>query len=157
MRSVSPLFYFFFSSGTNSMISSILHSRILHSRLRITVITTIFFRSLWSRDLSIPYSFISRFWLIFFCFDISHSLEELLDNKIRFLQENLSGHPEVEVTYFQVHTQKSGGAYVTVRGRLEKIDVYSCCMVFTDQTALALDNIFAIEGEVFGGMDELSI
>ena len=99
----------------------------------------------------------SRYWLIFFVSTYPIVWRELLDNKLRFLQENLSGHPEVEVTYFQVHTQKSGGAYVTVRGRLEKIDEYSCCMVFTDQTALALDNIFAIEGEVFGGMDELGI
>lgn len=89
--------------------------------------------------------------------ELDEDRRELLDNKIRFLQENLSGHPEVEVTYFQADTKKSGGAYVTVRGRLEKIDVYSCCMVFTDQTVLALDNIIAIEGEVFGCMDELGI
>lgn len=75
---------------------------------------------------------------------------ELLDNKIRLLQENLSGHPEVEVTYFQPDPKKSGGAYVTVRGRVKKIDNCSCRMIFTDQTALFLDSICSIEGELFG-------
>ena len=78
--------------------------------------------------------------------------KSLLDNKIRLLQENLSGHPEVEVTYFQPDSKKSGGAYVTVRGRVKKIDVCSCRMVFTDQTAIALDNICSIEGELFGDL-----
>lgn len=77
---------------------------------------------------------------------------ELLDNKIRLLQENLSEHPEVEVTYFQPDSKKSGGAYITVRGRVKKIDASSCRMVFTDQTDLALDNICSIEGELFGDL-----
>lgn len=77
---------------------------------------------------------------------------ELLDNKIRLLQENLSENPEVEVTYFQPDSKKTGGAYVTVRGRVKKIDVRSCRMVFTDQTALALDHICSIEGELFGDL-----
>ncbi|MDE5587985.1 MAG: YolD-like family protein, partial [Acetatifactor sp.] len=77
---------------------------------------------------------------------------ELLDNKIRLLQENLSENPEVEVTYFQPDSKKSGGAYVTVKGRVKKIDVCSCRMVFTDRTALALENIYSIEGELFGDL-----
>lgn len=77
---------------------------------------------------------------------------ELLDNKIRLLQENLSEHPEVEVTYFQPDLKKSGGAYITVRGRVKKIDVSSCRMVFTDRTDIALDNICSIEGELFGDL-----
>lgn len=77
---------------------------------------------------------------------------ELLDNKIRLLQENLSEQPEVEVTYFQPDLKKSGGAYITVRGRVKKIDVSSCRMVFTDRTDIALDNICSIEGELFGDL-----
>lgn len=77
---------------------------------------------------------------------------ELLDNKIRLLQENLSEHPEVEVTYFQPDSKKTGGAYITVRGRVKKIDVSSCRMVFTDRTDIALDNICSIEGELFGDL-----
>ena len=87
--------------------------------------------------------------------ELDENTRELLDNKIRHLQENISGHPEVEVTYFRPDSQKAGGSYVTVRGRVEKIDVYSCRMVFTDQTALALDNICSIEGELFGRMEYL--
>lgn len=75
---------------------------------------------------------------------------ELLDNRLRLLQENLSGCPEVEVTYFQPDSRKSGGAYVTVRGRVKKIDVHSCRMVFMDRTTLELEKIRSIEGELFG-------
>lgn len=70
--------------------------------------------------------------------------KELLDNKIRLIQENLSRHPEVEVTYFQPDAKKSGGAYITVRGRVKKIDAYSCRMIFMDQTELSLENIYSI-------------
>lgn len=77
---------------------------------------------------------------------------ELLDNRLRFLQENLSGCPEVEVTYFQPDSQKSGGAYVTFRGRVKKIDVYSGRMIFTDRTSLELEKICVIEGELFGDL-----
>lgn len=77
---------------------------------------------------------------------------ELLDNRLRLLQENLSGCPEVEVTYFQPDAQKSGGAYVTVRGRVKKIDFHVCRMVFTDRTTLELKKICSIEGELFGDL-----
>lgn len=72
---------------------------------------------------------------------------ELLDNRLRHLQENLSVHPEVEVTYFQPDAQKSGGTYITVRGRVKKIDVGSGRMVFTDGTDLSLGSISSVEGE----------
>ena len=77
---------------------------------------------------------------------------ELLDNRLRLLQENLSGYPEVEVTYFRPDSQKSGGAYVTVRGRVKKIDVYSGRMVFMDSTVLELEKICAMEGALFGDL-----
>lgn len=72
---------------------------------------------------------------------------ELLDNRLRLLQENLSVHPEVEVTYFQPDAKKSGGAYITVRGRVKKIDMGSGRMVFTDGTELSLGSICSVEGE----------
>ncbi len=89
--------------------------------------------------------------------ELDEDSRELLDNKIRLLLENLSGHPEVEVTFFKPDLKKSGGAYVTVRGRVERIDVHSCRMIFTDQTALDLDKIRSIEGDLFGSMEGLGI
>lgn len=72
---------------------------------------------------------------------------ELLDNRLRLLLENLSGHPEVEITYFQPDLKKAGGAYVAVRGRVKKIDAGSRRMVLTDGTSLALNSICSIEGD----------
>lgn len=61
------------------------------------------------------------------------------------------------MTYFQPDSKKNGGAYVTVRGRVKKIDVCSCRMVFTDQTAIALETICAMEGELFGSVEDFGI
>lgn len=95
--------------------------------------------------------------------ELDEDSRELLDNKIRLLMEilsketlsmeNLSIRPEVEVTYFQPDQKKSGGAYVTVRGRVEKVDAYLGRMVFTDRTDVALNSIRSIEGDLFGDME----
>lgn len=88
--------------------------------------------------------------------ELDEDARTILDEKIRFLQENLSALPEVEVTYFELDSRKRGGAYVTVRGRVKKIDVHACRMVFADRTELALDKVCSIEGELFGGRDHSS-
>ena len=72
-----------------------------------------------------------------------------LDEKLQMLQENLSFRPMVEITFFQPDARKSGGSYVTVRGRIKKLDEHNRRILLTDETAVALDQICEIEGELF--------
>lgn len=81
--------------------------------------------------------------------ELDESLKEQLDEKLRLLKENLSQKPEIEATYFQPDENKSGGAYVTIRGRVKKIDEYSRRILFTNGASFPLEHLFSLNGELF--------
>ena len=68
-----------------------------------------------------------------------------LDELLQLIRENQSRKSEIEVTYFQADSKKSGGAYVTVQGRVKKIDDYNHRILFADGTEVLMENILAIE------------
>ena len=69
-----------------------------------------------------------------------HAREEL-DAKLRQIRECGEAHPEITVTYFQKDARKDGGAYVTLTGRVKKIDEYARMISFMDGTAVRIENI----------------
>lgn len=75
--------------------------------------------------------------------------KEQLDEQLQLIWENLGQKPECEIVYFQPDSKKTGGTYVTARGRIKKIDGYSHQIIFTDGTALPIKHIFSIRGELF--------
>ena len=72
----------------------------------------------------------------------------LLNERIRFISENISSRPFVRVTYFLPDEKKSGGAYIDAQGRAKKIDAYERKLILTDGTKIPLDDIIRIEGEI---------
>lgn len=76
-----------------------------------------------------------------------------LDEQLRLIVENLALKPEVKITYYQPDERKNGGAYVTVRGRVKKVDEYNRRLLLSDGTALPMENLFSIEGGLFRNMD----
>ena len=85
--------------------------------------------------------------------ELDEGRKEQINEKLKYLKENQDGKPEITVTYFQKDTRKSGGAYVTVRGQVKRIDEHECQVILTDGTGIAMEQIFSIEGELFP-MDE---
>ena len=85
--------------------------------------------------------------------------KELLDEKLQMIRESLSGGkggknlPEIMFTYFRPDEKKSGGAYVTVQGKVRKIDEYGHQVILEDGTALPVEHIVGIEGELFRGLE----
>lgn len=77
-----------------------------------------------------------------------------INEQLGLIKEHLFQKPEIEVTYFQPDGKKSGGAYVAVRGRVKKIDECSRRILFLDGTALPMDYIFSIKGELFQNTDD---
>ena len=71
--------------------------------------------------------------------------EAELDGKLREIRENIHLQPRITVTYFRPDSRKQGGAYVTVSGRVKKIDEYAQTLVLTDNTAIDLQKICKIE------------
>lgn len=70
-----------------------------------------------------------------------------LDTKRHLLLDRLGEHPEVAITYFLPDEKKAGGVYVTVTGKVKKLDTYGRSLVMADGTLIPLDDILEIESE----------
>ncbi len=87
--------------------------------------------------------------------ELDEDKKSLLDAQLRLIQDHLKQQPECQVTYFQPDEKKSGGTYITICGRVKKINQYEHRIVFTDGTTLPIDHLFSIRGELFQNMDML--
>jgi len=76
--------------------------------------------------------------------------KEDLNQRLRIIQDQMDEQPEVSITYFQPDQRKSGGAYITAVGYIKKIDEYERTVVMQDDTRISIDQIIAIEGEIYG-------
>lgn len=84
-----------------------------------------------------------------------------LNERLRIIQGHLAEQPEIVCTYFipdensryhdsrMISSEKSGGAYVNVVGRVKKIDAFEQVVVLTDGTKIPVDAILEIGGELF--------
>ena len=73
----------------------------------------------------------------------------LLNEKLNILQEFPDKIPEIKVTYFVPDKKKSGGAYVTVKGSVKKIDPYKKILIMRDEKKIPIEDISKIESEFF--------
>lgn len=75
-----------------------------------------------------------------------------LDRKQAVLLEHIGEQPEVMVTWFQSDERKDGGAYVTVTGRLKKIDEVGRTLTLLDGTSIPLEDVAGLESDCFQGL-----
>lgn len=73
--------------------------------------------------------------------ELDENAREELDEQLRQIRECGEAHPEITVTYFQKDARKDGGAYVTLTGRVKKIDEYARIISFMDGTVVRIENI----------------
>lgn len=81
--------------------------------------------------------------------ELDEDRKEQLNEQFQILEKNQSRKPEIEVTYFQPDGRKDGGAYVTARGRVKRVDASRHQILLVDGTVLLMERIYAIEGEIF--------
>lgn len=67
--------------------------------------------------------------------------------KQAYLIEMINDQPEISVTYFLPDIKKSGGAYVTVTGKLKHFNEYESLLILTDSKKIPMDDIADIECE----------
>lgn len=74
--------------------------------------------------------------------EIDESCKDTLDRKLQEIQKQ----PDraVSVTYFIPDPKKPGGSYVTVNGRLRRIDSNGRRLILADGTCIPADNIIEI-------------
>ena len=74
---------------------------------------------------------------------------EELNRQLAVVIEHLSERPEVTVEYFVPDERKSGGAYVTVTGRVRHVSLPERILVMEDGTVIGFEDIAAISGFQF--------
>ena len=72
-----------------------------------------------------------------------------LNRRLAALIARLPNRPEVTVEYFVPDERKSGGAYVTVTGRVRHISVAAKTLVMEDGTVIPLYDVISMTGEIF--------
>lgn len=70
---------------------------------------------------------------------------ESLDGKLSGLLEQMGDQPEVTVTFFRPDERKAGGAYVSVSGRIRKVDTWERKLVMEDGTEVPMDYVIDLE------------
>lgn len=76
--------------------------------------------------------------------ELDEDAKELLDEKIKTIQERIASRPEASITYFCPDGKKEGGFYTTVTGRVKKIDGYAGMVIMEDGTKIGVRDIVEI-------------
>ena len=64
--------------------------------------------------------------------ELDEYVMEKIDEKLRWLAENLDSKPQVTITYFVPDEHKEGGSYEHVTGYLKKLDSIGHLMIVVD-------------------------
>ncbi len=81
--------------------------------------------------------------------ELDEYAKDALNERLQILAPRIKEHPEIAITYFQPDAKKNGGAYVTAIGTVKKIDEYERFVVMTDGTAIFIEDIIRIDGQIF--------
>ncbi len=70
---------------------------------------------------------------------------EELDRELRRLREHIKERPEADIVCFKADERKTGGALVTLSGRVKKIDEYDGRLIMADGSVIAIEDIYGID------------
>ena len=76
--------------------------------------------------------------------DLDAQEAEELNRRLVALIARLSERPEVTIEYFVPDERKSGGAYVTVTGRVRNISVAERLLVMEDGTEIPMEDVVSV-------------
>ncbi len=82
---------------------------------------------------------------------ISRFLIGAYDDKSVFIKEN--NLSVVSVTYFQADEKKDGGAYLTCKGNMKKIDPLEQVLIMENGSRIPIGDIVDLSGDIFKVMD----
>ena len=85
--------------------------------------------------------------------ELDEDAKSVLDMKQHILSVVIDEFPEITVTYFKPDEHKSGGKYLSVTGRLKKINEYERTLVLTGGESIPFDDILDIESGMLKGLD----
>lgn len=75
--------------------------------------------------------------------------QEILNRKIALLRKHLAEQPEITATYFEPDGKKDGGRYVSISGRIRKIDNYQRLLLLEGGVEIPFEDLAELSGELF--------
>ena len=81
--------------------------------------------------------------------ELDEGTKEVLNDKLRLAVDLSEKNPEVSITYFLPDKRKAGGAYITTKAVIKRVDEYDRVVVLTDKSTIPIDDIAEIEGDIF--------
>ncbi len=85
--------------------------------------------------------------------EIDEGLKVLLNDRLQIILDNIKDKPEVTFTYFIYDKNKEGGKYVTVTGKVNKIDMVNGYVILTDKTKIPINEIINITSYLFNSVE----
>ena len=79
--------------------------------------------------------------------ELDDEAKNILDNKIRIIQEQIATRPMITFIYFVPDLKKDGGKYVKIEGIVKKIDEYKQLIILEDKTEIPINEIINISGD----------
>lgn len=73
----------------------------------------------------------------------------LLNAKLQILADHLPESPEVCITWFKPDDRKAGGSYVSVTGRVQRIDEIAGQIVLCEGEKIPIDSVCDMQSEIF--------
>lgn len=86
-------------------------------------------------------------------YELDEGTKEILNAKLQMAVDFADSEPEITITHFVADKKKAGGAYVKHTGVIKKVDEYEHTVIFTDKTVICIENIFAIDGELYNCLE----
>ena len=75
------------------------------------------------------------------CIELDEDEKALLDEKLRWIAQNLRSAPEVTLVYFEPDQRKAGGAYIRHTGIVRKVSVHQSTLLMADGTVIPFAQI----------------
>lgn len=77
--------------------------------------------------------------------ELSEDEKQRLNHRLQVVRDSIGSVQEFSFTYFVPDQYKAGGAYLTCRGRVKRIDMLRKNIVLIDHTQIPIERITEIE------------
>ncbi len=78
----------------------------------------------------------------------------MINARLAVIEKHINEQPNSTVTYFLPDNKKSGGRYVTVSGKVKKLDGLERVIMMVDGTRIPIEDVRMIEGDLFRAFEQ---
>lgn len=68
-----------------------------------------------------------------------------INEKLRYIYENIYSLPEIELIYFVQDMKKNGGKYISISGKVRLVEEYENTLIFKDGRKIPISDIYEIK------------